>query len=170
MNTMSAQGVNPASHLPFEQDNTPTTLPPPPPYTDPTPAEEDLDEGDEEYNPQPPPTSIYINASIGIQGSNNLVTTMPLDTVHLVATVMAGLRQRNPQVAASNLHVQIQRVMNIVGDRNVVGPFGVRPRQQPNAATAARVTAARKRKAEEQSDGTPEAKRASARAKSCPPS
>jgi hypothetical protein len=162
----SAQGVNPASHPPIEQDNTPTTLPPPP-YTDSTPAEEDLDEDDEECSPQPP-TSIYINASIAIQGSNNLVTTMPLDTVHLVGTVMAGLRQRNPQVAASNLHVL--RVMNIVGDRNVVGPFGVRPRQQPNAGTVARVTAARKRKAEEQSDVMPEAKRASARAKSCPPS
>jgi hypothetical protein len=163
----SAQDVNPASHLPIEQDNTPTTLPPP--YTEPTPAEEDRDEGDEEYNSQPP-TSIYINASIAIQGSNNLVTTMPFDTVHLVGTVMAPFRQHNPQVAAKNLHVQISRVIHIVGDRNVVGPFGARPRQQPNAGTAARVTAARKRKAEEQSDGTPEAKRASVRAKSCPPS
>ena len=84
----SAQGANPTSLVPFEQDATPTTLPPP--YTGPTRAEEDADEGDEEYD-QPPRPSIHINASTTIQGSNNIIPSMPLETAHILATVMATL-------------------------------------------------------------------------------
>lgn len=98
---------------------------------------------------------------------------MPMDTAHLAAAVMAALRQHNPQITAGNLHVRIDSSVNIVGERNAVGAVGIRPRQQvaANAAmAAARVAAARKRKAEEQSDGMSEAKRVSTRARSCPPS
>jgi len=166
----STQGANPTSLVPVEQDTSPTTLPPP--YTGPTPAEEDLDAGDEEYNQQPP-ASIYINCSTIIRGSQNVVTKTPWDTIQLAATVMAVLRDTNSQITANNTQVRIDRGVNIVGERNLVGAFGLRPRQPPvaaNTTTAPRVAAPRKRKAEEQSDGTPEAKKASARAMSCPPS
>ena len=167
----SAQDANPTSLVPFEHDTTPTTLPPP--YTGPTPAEEDVNAGDEEYNPQPP-TSIQINASTSIRGSNNFVMSTPYDAVHITTTIMTALQKQNPQVATANFHVRIDRSVNIVGDRNLLGPFGLRPRQPvaANATTAPRVTAAvaRKRKPEEQCDGTPEAKKATARATSCPPS
>jgi hypothetical protein len=168
----SDQGTNPAALVPLEQDTTPTTLPPP--YTGPTPVEEDADE---EYNPQPP-TTVYVNSSTTIQGSHNLVSSTPFETVHLTAAVMSALRQYNPQITTGNLHVRIDRSVNIVGDRNAVGAPGIRPRQPaiPNSAMAASVAAAtaaaaaRKRKAEEQSNGVPEAKRVSMRARSCPPS
>jgi hypothetical protein len=167
----SAQDANPTSLVPFEQDNTPTTLPPP--YTSPTSGEEDGDADDEDYIPQPP-TSVHINASTTIRGSYNVVTSMPYESIHLTAAVMAGLQQHTGQAGATNYLVRIDRSVNIVGDRNVVGPWGLRPRQPvaANAAMAARVAAAaavRKRKAEEENDSAPEAKRASARAKSCPP-
>ena len=182
----SAQGANPTSLVPFEQDATPTTLPPP--YTGPTRAEEDADVGDEEYDDQQPPPLVHINASTTIQGSNNIIPSVPLETAHILATVMATLRRYNPQVVTGNVQVRIDRGVNIVGDRNVVGVVGIRPRQPvaanyPMAArvaatatatatattTAAAAAAARKRKPEEQSDGAPEAKRISRRASSCPP-
>jgi len=164
------QSLNPSSLVRLEEDSTPTMLPPP--YTSPTPAEEDLDVDDEECNPQPSQTTIHINASTTIRGSHNLVTTTPLDTAHLAAAVISALRQHNAQVGAGNLHVRIDRGVSIVGDRNAVGALGIRARQPVavNGAMAAKMAAARKRKAEEQCDSAPEAKRAVARATSCPPS
>lgn len=172
----SAQGANPTSLVPFEPDTAPTTLPPPYASAGPTPAEEGS-LYDEDQNPQPPP-SIHINNSTTIRGSHNVVASVPYETAHLLAAIMGSLRRYNPQVVAGNLQVRIDRGVNIVGDGNIVGAVGIRPRQPAtaNAVTPARVAPApapamaRKRKTEEQSDGVPEAKRVSMRARSCPPS
>lgn len=101
----------------------------PPPYTPPT---EDLF-GDDDEDFMAPTTNITIHVPTSIHGSNNIVNMPPLDTTRVAAILMAALNQKNNQAAMvgarqSNFNIQFNCGVHVVGDKNVVGNVGIRPR------------------------------------------
>lgn len=155
----------------------PETAPPPYSESEPDSDEEDDDDSD------PAPTKLVINAANNIQGSNNLVPTSPsplADATRFSTLLLHAVNQINSANATANqtatlsgqprqrrqlrLDLTINCGTTIVGDRNVVGHVGIRPKA-PTASLpspAAAVSGA-KRKAEDdapQCEGAPVPKKA----------
>lgn len=127
----------------------------------------DEDEQDEDEESSVP-LKLTINAAHAIHGSNNLVPTSPTtlaDATKLSAVLMAAINQLNQASDAASalesrkrtVHVDltINCGITIVGDRNVVGNVGVRPKLPalavagPGAAMGDNAVVGAKRKAEE---------------------
>lgn len=142
----------------------PQQQPPPPPYEA---ADSDDEYGDDYGDPdsQPPsPLKLTINAANAIQGSNNLVPTSPtaiadatrfsailLQTVsHINHLAQVGIAQ-SPRTMKIDLTINCG--LTIVGDRNVVGNVGLKPKSPMMVAGPSRsvnqAVVGAKRKAED---------------------
>jgi cytoskeletal protein RodZ len=121
---------------------------PPPPYTESTSdSDDDSDDEDEE------PMKLVINANHTVHGSNNLVPTSPsvlADATKFSAILLSAVTQLNNAVAAANAQtgqphcLRVDLTINcgiaVVGDRNVIGNIGLKPKAPtltPNGFTAA---------------------------------
>ncbi|KAF2428858.1 hypothetical protein EJ08DRAFT_650835 [Tothia fuscella] len=140
----------------------------PPPYTPPT---ENLFDEEEEA----PATTITIHAPTVIHGSNNIVSLSPIDTPRLAALLASALNQKNQATLLSgrqsNFNFTFNCMVNVVGDRNVIGNVGLRSRAGAPVAGPVKATEATgvddmpnatslgKRKASEEPEDSPEAKR-----------
>lgn len=125
---------------------------PPPPYTE---SNSDVD-SDDESDDEPEPMKLLINASHTVNGSNNLVPTSPstlADATKFSAILLSAVTQLNNAVTAANaqsgqLHcLRVDLTINcgiaVVGDRNVIGNIGLKPKAPtltPNCFTAAAAT------------------------------
>lgn len=135
----------------------------PPPYT---PADSDDDsDGDQEDDDSSPPVKLTINAAHSIQGSNNLVPTSPTplaDATKFGAILLQAVNQINNVTSAPNLQgrraVRVDLTINcgitVVGDRNVIGNVGLKPKAAmaisgPSTEIESNAVAGAKRKAEE---------------------
>ena len=122
----------------------------PPPYA----ASDASDSDDEEANE--PATKITINAASSIRGNNNLVPTAPTllaDATQFSTLLLHAVNQINNAAAASPgrpVELTINCGFTVIGDRNVVGAVGMRPKGGPESPTdGGGVTVGAKRKAEE---------------------
>ncbi|KAJ9647993.1 hypothetical protein H2201_008445 [Coniosporium apollinis] len=142
------------------------TLEPPPAYTAHADFSSDPEEEEDECEPS---TNITINASTNIQGSFNLVALPNNDPARLVAVVLGALNTSSARTSRrGDVHLNINCGITIVGDRNIVGaPAASLLKPRTVAGTAPRPSMAdnvapaeeRKRKADNESDELPEAKR-----------
>ena len=121
---------------------------PPPPYTEST-SDSDDDSDDEEEEPM----KLVINANHTVHGSNNLVPTSPsilADATKFSAILLSAVTQLNNAVAAANAQtgqphcLRVDLTINcgiaVVGDRNVIGNIGLKPKAPtltPSGFTAA---------------------------------
>ena len=128
---------------------------PPPPYTGPTNDNDEADSDDEDSDPEEP-LRLIINAQHHIQGSHNLVPTSPTplaDATKFSTLLLGALSQlhnaNNATLATAagqplrrrnlKLDVTINCGITVIGDRNMIGNVGVKPKP---AATAVPVQAA----------------------------
>ena len=135
-------------HATTKTTTTPTITSPPPAYSldadstgandtndtnDTNPA---ADHDDNDANPDtdtdpPPTTTLHLNASTQIRGSHNLITVNPLGVPRFSALLLTLLRQQ-PGHARTNISLQLNCSVAVVGERNVVGTglgaVGVRAR------------------------------------------
>ena len=132
-------------HTTTKTTTTPTVTSPPPAYSldangtaandtnDTNPA---ADHDDNNANPDtdtdpPQTTTLHLNASTQIRGSHNLISVNPLDVPRFSALLLTLLRQQ-PGYARTNLSLQLNCSIAVVGERNVVGTglgaVGVRAR------------------------------------------
>lgn len=120
---------------------------PPPPYQD---DDDDADSDDDSDDDTPThPINLTINAANQIHGHNNLVPTTPspmmeasrFSTVLLQAITQLNnanaLQSRKPRI---KVNLTVNCGTTIVGDRNVIGNFGVKPKL-PNVPVPAGATA-----------------------------
>ena len=130
-----------------QQQPTPETAPPPyaPSEADDNSEEED-DDDDENASSSPSPLKLTINAAHSIQGSNNLVPTTPsplADATRFSTILLAAAQQLNNATGAASssrkralkVDLTINCGVTVVGDRNVVGPMGLK-RREPAQAVA----------------------------------
>jgi hypothetical protein len=144
-----------------QQQNTPAA---PPPYS---PADSDLNDSDDESDDErsvSSPVKLTINAANSIHGSNNLVPTSPsplLDAARLDAVLLAAVRCINGVAGATNVKrsVKVDLTINcgttVVGDRNVIGSVGLKPKMPGQAMASSSIaltTTGAKRKAEDVDD------------------
>lgn len=149
------------------QQHQATHTAPPPPYSDPdTDADSDDEDPDEEE-----PMKLVINASNTIHGSNNLVPTSPSALadaskfssilLHTIAQLNQAARGRDGSMRPLRVDLTVNCGVAVVGDRNIIGTFGLKPKAPtlaPNgfavdaqvAAAGAQVAAGAKRKAEDE--------------------
>ena len=146
-----------------QQQRSPPPESAPPPYT----PSDSGDDSDEEQEDEPSsPLKLTINAAHSVQGSNNLVPTSPTplaDATKFSTILLHAINQINSAATVSHLKsrraVKVDLTINcgitVIGDRNVIGNVGLKPKLPPNAicgpgaelGTSATVGA--KRKAEE---------------------
>jgi len=110
----------------------------PPPYTA---SAEGFDEEEEEDLPT---TNITIHAPTIIHGSHNVVPVSLMDSTRLAAVFTSLLSQKIAAQGAgrqSNFNVQINCGVNVIGDRNILGHLGVRPRPVQSSSVAEGVVA-----------------------------
>jgi hypothetical protein len=107
----------------------------PPPYT--PPANSFFDEDDEDAEAAQT-TNITIHAPTSIHGSHNVVTVPMIDSARIAGLLMSVMNQKITVAGGrqSNLNVQINCGMTVVGDRNVVGNVGLRTRPIVPAPTS----------------------------------
>jgi hypothetical protein len=105
----------------------------PPPYTPPPSGFYD-DEEEEEFAPT---TNITIHAPISIHGSHNVISGPMMDPTRLAGLLISSLNQKYTVTSSrqSNITIQINCGMNVVGERNIVGNVGLRPRTVLSGAT-----------------------------------
>ena len=135
----------------------------PPPYT---PSDSGDDSDDEQEAEPSSPVKLTINAAHSIQGSNNLVPTSPTaiaDATKFSTVLLHAVNQINNATNTSDLKsrrsVKVDLTINcgitVVGDRNVIGNVGLKPRALPSAVDVpdtvlgSNVVAGAKRKAGE---------------------
>lgn len=142
---------------------------PPPPYTD-SDSDSDSDSDEEE------PMKLTINANHSIHGSNNLVPTSPstlADATKFSTILLNAINQLNNAAAATPANTSQSRRLRVdltincgiavVGNRNVIGNIGVKPKAptltrdgfvsadgRPMAAEPEGVVAGAKRKADDE--------------------
>jgi cytoskeletal protein RodZ len=110
---------------------------PPPPYTESTSDTDDDSDDDDEQEPM----KLVINANHTVHGSNNLVPTSPsilADATKFSAILLSAVTQLNNAVAAANAQtgqphcLRVDLTINcgiaVVGDRNVIGNIGLKPK------------------------------------------
>lgn len=150
-----------------QQQHQATHTAPPPPYSDP---DTDADSDDEEDSDEEP-MKLVIDASNTIHGSNNVVPTSPAalaDASKFSAILLQTIAQLNQAARAHDGSMRPLRVdltvncgVAVVGDRNVIGTFGLKPKaptlapnglavDAPLAVAEAQVAAGAKRKAEDE--------------------
>ncbi|EME49107.1 hypothetical protein DOTSEDRAFT_104995, partial [Dothistroma septosporum NZE10] len=152
-----------------QQQTLPETAPPPYSESDMDSADDEDEEDDDESDDMP--VKLTINAAHRIQGSNNLVPTSSTsltDTTKFTASLLHTVNQINAANSRSaggsaralrrplKIDLAINCGLEIIGDRNVVGAVGVKPRatvggiiaHTTSAADSAAVAGA-KRKAED---------------------
>lgn len=135
-----------------QQPTPPETAPPP--YT-PSDADSDASDDDDDDNepatPSSSPLKLTINAAHSIQGNNNLVPTSPTplaDATKFSTILLAAVKQLNciADIAGGSRRarrtVKVDLTINcgvtVIGDRNVVGNVGLKPKVGiPAQATAA---------------------------------
>lgn len=126
---------------PFQQQQQAQQQPPPPPYEG---FDSDDDDDEEEAvaadTPSSSPLKLTINAANSIQGCNNLVPTSPTaiaDATRFSAILLQAVNQinnlaQNGATAQPPKPLKIDLTINcgltIVGDRNVVGNVGLKPK------------------------------------------
>ena len=120
---------------------------PPPPYTESnSDTDDDSDDDDEEE-----PMKLVINANHTVHGSNNLVPTSSsilADATKFSTILLSAVTQLNNAVAAANAQtgqphcLRVDLTINcgiaVVGDRNVIGNIGLKPKAptlRPNGIT-----------------------------------
>lgn len=157
----------------------------PPPYSE-HDSDSDGEDEDDDDEPSSPTMKLTINAGHSIHGTNNLVPTSPsplADATKFSTLLLHAINQlNNPNLGATAGNARPRRTLKVdltincgitvVGDRNVIGNVGVRPKapiQNPAGPSAAGTSdlaavAGAKRKAEDMSssDGEPAAKRLAA--------
>lgn len=160
----------------------------PPPYTSSECIEssdeaDEIDDADDEIDP---PFKLSINNASHIQGNNNLIPTSPsplVDATRFGTLLLAAVNQINNRAASEatvvagggkaarrrglKVDLTINCGITVIGDRNVVGNIGIRPKAPaqalagPSALMSSSVVAGAKRKAEDEKvDGATLAKRA----------
>lgn len=118
---------------------------PPPPYTPSESEAEDDEESDADSEcdePSPSPLRLTINAATSVQGCNNLIPLSSpsalADSARFSALLLAAVNQINNAAAAAQpqqrrrglkVDLTINCGTTVIGDRNVVGSVGLRPRQ-----------------------------------------
>ncbi|KAK4547384.1 hypothetical protein LTR36_001040 [Oleoguttula mirabilis] len=158
-----------------QQPTPPETAPPP--YT---PSDDDSDSDDDDEPDTSSPLKLTINAAHSIQGSNNLVPTSPTplaDATKFSTILLAAVKQLNSVAdnagdGKSRRAVKIDLTINcgitVIGDRNVIGNVGLKPKSSAQAMAgpgdimggqAANAVTGAKRKAEADFVEEPEAKR-----------
>ena len=156
-----------ARHQPQQQHSPPPDTAPPP-YA-PSDSDDDSDSDNEEDSSPSSPIRLTINAAHSIQGSNNLVPTSPTplaDATKFSTILLHAVNQINnafvaPDDLKSRRSVRVDLTINcgitVIGDRNVIGNVGLKPKAPQNAIDGAgagdvmrtSVVAGAKRKAEE---------------------
>ena len=147
---MSQRTFNPNQRLNM---NSPTAAPPPPPYEEAgSQASSDSDESERRNesatNPSPsPPIKVTVNAAHNIQGCNNLIPTSPtpvVDATKLGAMLLQAFAKgrstaNDAQQQQTRPLGEIQLIVNcgitVIGHRNVVGAFNLKPRTTGGANT-----------------------------------
>jgi len=169
----------------IQQPTPPDTAPPP--YSS-SEADDSSDEDDEDDtdgdDDTDTPFKLTFNAASHIQGNSNLIPTSPsslADATRFSTLLLAAVNQINNRLASGattaasggksarrrglKLDLTINCGVTIIGDRNVVGNFGLRPKAPAQAvagpsAPMSPVSAGAKRKAEDEGiDRRPLAKR-----------
>ena len=117
-----------------QQTEQPLHALPPPPYT--APADDDADSDDDEDTDES--LRLTINAQHHIQGSHNLVPTSPTplaDATKFSTLLINTLNQLNANATAGQparrklkLDLTINCGVTVIGDRNVIGNVGVKPK------------------------------------------
>ena len=131
---------------------------PPPPYSE-SENDSDADEDDDEEEPESP-MKLTINATNSIQGSHNLVPTSPTplsDATKFSTLLLHAVKQLNAAAEANKslgslkVDLTINCGITVIGDRNVVGNVGLKPKA-PGAggAAPAPAIAGAKRKADDE--------------------
>ncbi|EMD01212.1 hypothetical protein BAUCODRAFT_21143 [Baudoinia panamericana UAMH 10762] len=129
------------THQSLRQQQHPT--PPfsaPPPYTA-SDEDSDTDFESDSSGETTSPFKLTINAAHSIQGSNNIVptsSTLTLDATKLSTILVAALTQLNgiatsaetnsTRARALKVELTVNCGVTVIGDRNVVGHMGVKPR------------------------------------------
>lgn len=141
----------------------------PPPYTatdEDSESDDDLDDMDDEEDDSSIPMKLTVNAAHNIQGCNNLVPTSPhplADATKFSTLLLHAVNQINAANAAANSDVEcsskrrrplkIELTVNcgitVVGDRNVIGPVAMKPRDTLASTSSSSAVAGAKRKADE---------------------
>jgi hypothetical protein len=139
-----------------QQLPSPTDTIAPPPYT----ASEHDDDVDDDTDDEEP-LRLTINAQHSIQGNNNLVPTSPTplaDATKFSTILLTALNQINgaAQAGVSQRRLRVDLTINcginVVGDRNVIGNVGLKPKalaQAGPARPAVNAVVGAKRRAEE---------------------
>lgn len=110
---------------------------PPPPYTD-----SDSDSDSDSNSDEEEPMKLTINANHSIHGSNNLVPTSPstlADATKFSTILLNAINQLNNAAAAAtpantsqSRRLRVDLTINcgiaVVGNRNVIGNIGVKPK------------------------------------------
>lgn len=138
----------------------------PPPYSS---SESSDDSDDDEEDESQSPLKLTINAAHSIQGCNNLVPVSPTplaDASRFSTLLLHSINQMNNAISAepstSRRKLKVDLTINcgitIVGDRNIIGNVGLRPRPSaqvvasPAAPLASNAVVGAKRKVEEVSE------------------
>ena len=111
----------------------------PPPEADPPPyspsEDEDNDSDDEEDSHPVQPLKLTINAAHSIRGTNNLVPTSPAplaDATKFSTLLLHSINQINNAQNISRRPLRVDLTINcgitVIGDRNVIGAVGLRPK------------------------------------------
>lgn len=148
---MAERARHPQSQSQDQTQERATHTSPPPPYTTSDTDSSDTD-SDSDSDPDSEPMNLTINASHTIHGSNNLVPTSPsalADATKFGTILLNAVTQLNNAAAAQNasnapgqprplrVNLNIFCGVTVVGDRNVIGNVGLKPKV-PGAAMAAR--------------------------------
>lgn len=122
------QQQQPATHQPIHTA-------PPPPYTESEDSDSDSD-SDSDHDEEP--MKLTINASHAVHGSNNLVPTSPsalADATKFSTILMNAVSQLNNaanarlgQTRPLRVDLTINCGVTVVGNRNVIGNVGIRPK------------------------------------------
>ena len=171
------------THQSLRQQPAPEETAPPPPYS-PSDADSDSDDEDDERDSSSP-LKLTVNAAHCIRGSNNLVPTSPTplaDATKFSTILLAAIKQlnqagtsdstlRDTPRRALKVDLTINCGITIIGDRNVIGNVGLKPKASVpvtagpgdvlgNHSNIGPIAASAKRKAEAELIDEPEAKRA----------
>lgn len=126
----------------------------PPPYTQ---SDTDSDSDDDEDEASSP-MRLTINAAHSIQGHNNLVPTSPTplaDATKFSALLLAAVKQLNSVAGVASettrrslkVDLTINCGIMVIGDRNVVGNVGLKPKSPAQAVAGPGAMLGAKRKA-----------------------
>lgn len=140
----------------------------PPPYSPSDDGDENGSDSEDDEEAPPCPLKLTINAAHSIRGTNNLVPTSPAplaDATKFSTLLLHSINQINNAHATSKRALRVDLTINcgitVIGDRNVIGAVGLRPKgglsiiEGPVPEARAGAVVGAKRKAEEVSRAEP---------------